>query len=166
VEVAVSTAAEVMAAAILPAHTVVAITVAADTAAPVAECMELAAAPEGCADMGRRLVASVPEGPGPSKAGGTPAAWPGPVQRVLRTETGTPSEAFAAVVGAEVTAGAVVGAGVLVGADGDSALAGDLGVLIGIGHPITTVPGGATTIRPATFTRIPISGDADQFGTY
>jgi hypothetical protein len=167
VEVAVSTAAEVMAAAILPAHTVVAITVAADTAAPVAEFTEPAAALRGRADMGRRHAFPVPEEPGPSRAGPTPAAWPGPVQRALPMGTGTPSQALAAgtgaaKAGAAVTAGALVGAGVLVGVAGDSALA---GVLFGIGHRTITVHGGATTIRPPTVTRIPTSGGADHFGT-
>ena len=83
------------------------------------------------------------------------------MELVLPTGTGTPSEALTSRAGA-VTAGAAVtvtaGAVVGVGAAGDSALAGGPGVLIGIGHRITTVHGGATTIL-ATFTSIRTSGN-------
>ena len=86
---------------------VMAVAPTADTAAPVAECMEAAAAPEERADTGRRHAVSVPEGAGLSKAGATPAAWLGSVERALPMATGTPLEALAAGTGAAEALAAV-----------------------------------------------------------
>ena len=139
----------------------------ADTAAPVAECTEAAAAPEGRADTGRRHAVSVLEGAGLSKAGATPAARLGSVERALPTGTGTLSEALAAgagaaealaavSAGAEATALAAVSAATAVAVvmAGVALALALVGVLFCIGRRITTVHGWATAIRPATHTRI------------